>query len=131
MSALGVTADVVGILSFALTIVLLIRSESLRNEIESQRSEYQKGQKSIKVNMMALRDNVWEDQVLSLKIISEIRTQLYSFEHKFGRLLTRRDKRHLYVTLQMLDASVDSIDRGHLCRELDYFIARFERRELN
>lgn len=130
MHILGTIADITGIASFVLTVVLLIRSETMRKEIAAQRNEYQRGQKSIKVNIIALRDNVLKDQMLDLKIISDIRTQLYSFEQKFGRLLTWNDKRHLNATLKILDFSLEAIDRRRLCKELDYFIARFERREL-
>lgn len=123
-------ADWCGILGFFLTIMLLLRSESLRKEIDSQKREYQEQKKDIKVNMMALRDNLWDGQPLNLKIISEIRTQLYAFEQKFGYLRTQRDKQHLKLTFRMLDETVESIDSARLCGELDYFIARFERQEL-
>ena len=130
LSFLGIVADITGILSFVLTIVLLIKSEAIRKELDAQRNEYKRDQKKIKVYMMALRDNVFLDQMLDLKIVSNIRTQLYSFEQKFARLLTRSDKQHLSNTLKILDGSLESIDKGELCRELDYFIARLERQEL-
>lgn len=122
-------ADWCGILSFILTITLLVRSESLRKEIDSQKCEYQEEQKDIKIKMIALRSNLWDGQALSLKLVSEIRTQLYSFEQKFSRLRTREDKFHLKLTFQMLSGELESIDTEKLCSELDYFIARFERRE--
>jgi len=127
---IAVIADVVGIASFALTVALLIRSESLRKQIDLQKREYQENQKDIKVKMIALRENLWSGQPLSLKLISEIRTHLYSFKQKFGHLRTLEDRRHLKATLRMLQQSAESISVEKLCGELDYFIARFERQEL-
>lgn len=126
---ISIIADWCGIISFILTITLLIRSESMRKEIESQRSDYIKEQKVIRGTLIALRSNVIDDQLLNQKIISDIRTQLFGYQQKFKRLLSSSDKRHMKTALKILDSSIDSIDPSLLCKELDYFIARFERKE--
>ena len=68
-------------------------------------------------------------QILSLKLISEIRTLLDAFSLNYNRLNTRRDKRELSETLTMLGKRPENIDPLLLCPKLDYFIARFERKE--
>lgn len=123
-------ADWAGIASLILTIALLFRSESMRKEIESQRSDYKKEQKAIRENLIALRNNVIEDDVLNQKVISDIRTQLFGYQQKFKRLLNRKDKKHMKTTLAILDLSLKEVDSRGLCKELDYFVARFERKEL-
>lgn len=122
-------ADWCGIISFLLTVTLLIRSESMRKEIESQRADYKKEQRAIRQNLVALRSNVIDDNLLNQKVISDIRTQLFSYQQKFKRLLNRNDKQHMKATLEILDIPADKIDARLLCRELDYFVARFERKE--
>ena len=82
------------------------------------------------MQLKTLRINVWDDNLLDRKIASEIRTQLFTFEQKFKRLLSKNDKQHLQTTLAILNKSVEEISKDELCRELDYFIARFERREI-
>lgn len=127
---IAVIADWCGIFGFALTVILLLRSEALRKEVESQKREYQEQKADIKIRMIALRDNLWSGQPLSLKLVSEIRTLLFLFDQKFGRLRTREDKRRLKSTHKILTESLGSINIEQLCRELDYFIARFEREEI-
>lgn len=127
---LSTIADVVGILSFLLTITLLVRSETMRKEIESQRLDYKKEQKEIRQNLIALRSNVIDDNLLNQKVISDIRTQLFAFQQKFRRILNRNDKKHMKATLKILEKGPADIDSAPLCRELDYFVARFERKEL-
>lgn len=124
-----VIADWCGIISFILTITLLIRSESMRKEIESQRSDYIKEQKVIREKLVAFRNNVIDDQLLNTKVVSDIRTQLFGYQQKFKRLLNRSDKCHMKTTLKLLDSNTDEINRLLLCKELDYFVARFERKE--
>lgn len=128
---LGRIADFIGIASFVLTIVLLIKSETLRNEILSQKKEYISHRKEIIVKLEALRANIWEGQPITLRIVSNIRTLLFSFKQKFGRLLKWRDLYHLHLTLNMLKKDLELINASNLCTELDYFIARFERMERN
>ena len=126
---ISVIADWTGIISFVLTIALLIRSESMRKELESQRQDYVKEQKAIKERLIALRANVIDDGLLITKVVSDIRTQLFTFQQKFKRLLNREDKKHLKKTLAILSKDIEEIDAKELCMELDYFVARFERKE--
>ena len=126
---LGLAADVTGILGFFLSIALLIKSEAMRKEIERQKQDYVKEQRKIKGNLIALRANIVEDNILNMKIVSDIRTQLFTFQQKFKRLLTREDKLHIKKTLTLLDKPTNEIDKKALCCELDYFVARFERKE--
>ena len=128
---ISVIADWCGILGFLLTIALLIRSESMRKEIESQRADYKKEQKTIRQSLIALRSNVIDDNITNQKVISDIRTQLFAYQQKFKRLLSRDDKKHMKATLEILNASSERIDVRSLCRELDYFVARFERKEIH
>lgn len=128
---ISIIADWCGIIGFMLTIALLVRSESMRKEIDSQRSDYKKEQKSIRQNLIALRSNVIDDNLLNQKVISDIRTQLFTYQQKFKRLLSRDDKKHMKTTLELLETPAEKIDVRCLCRELDYFVARFERREIH
>ena len=77
---LGVAADIAGIISF------LIRSEALRKEIDAQKREFQNDQESIQIKLIALRENLWYGQPLSLKLISEIRTLLHSFSMNYSKV---------------------------------------------
>ena len=126
---LGLAADVTGILGFFLSIALLIKSEAMRKELARQRQDYKKEQRKIQKTLVALRSNVVDDKILNVKVVSDIRTELYSFQQKFKHLLSWKDKWHIFKTLHILNQDVASINSHKLCRELDYFVARFERKE--
>lgn len=126
---LSVFADIAGIISLFFTVALLIHSKALRKEIGRQKREYQKDQKELAIKMIALRENLWAGQPLSLRLISEVRTMLYSFEQKFGRLRRMIDKIHFRRAFRLLEQTEENVDVRALCREMDYFIARMERQE--
>jgi len=127
---LSAIADIIGIVSFVLTVVLLIRSEALRKEVEGQRADYEREQKNIRATLINLQKNVIDDNVLDLKVVSDIRKQLFSFQQKFKRLFSKKDKKRLKKTLTLLHAEPDNINKLDLSEQLDYFVARFERKEL-
>lgn len=129
MDILGVIADVTGIAGFIVTICLLIRSEALRKEIQMEKRAYQKSQKDIRLELIALRMNVWDDNILILQIVSKIRSNLYSCQINFKRLLSKEDKTHIKRTISMLRSGLTSISAYELCEELDYIIARLEKKE--
>jgi len=76
-----------------------------------------------------LRTSVIDDHVINEKIVSDIRTQLFSFQQRFLRIFRKEDKSRLKGTLDMLQLPVAQIEVNALCEQLDYFIARFERKE--
>ena len=126
----AIIADWCGIAGFLLTIALLIRSESMRKEIESQQADYKKEQKNIRQNLIALRSNIIDDKILNQKVVSDIRTQLFTYQQKFRRLLNWEDRKHMKRTLKILNTEASAISNTILCQELDYFVARFERKEI-
>ena len=125
----AVAADWLTVASFILTIALLINSGSLRKEISSQKKDYEQDKDSVKRKLIALRENLWDNTPLTSQIASEIRTLIYSIEERFGLLDKLKDKKHVKKTLRMLHNKPESISKEELCREIDYFIARLERRE--
>ena len=126
LSTLGNWASIA---SFLLSIALLVYSETLRKEIQMQKREYIRAQGELKTRLTALRENIWDGKPLTLKFISEIRTLIFSFPQQFGNLDTRKDKAHYPVIESILAMKPDAIDRYQLCAELDYFIARLDRKE--
>lgn len=122
-------ADICGIVGFLITVRLLFKSDALQKEIENQRSDYMKEQRTIRERLISLRMNIVEDNLINMKVISDLRTQLFSFKQKFKRLLNHEDKTRMKRTLKLLKNDTEKIDKKALCVELDYFVARFERKE--
>jgi len=125
---LSIVANVAGVLGLILTVVLLIRSETL-HKIIAQKHVYNSDKDTTKLKLRAIRDGILNDEVFNARSVSTLRTLLYSSNEKFNRLNKRRDKQHIKATLTLLNCPPDQIDIRVLCNELDYFIARYEREE--
>lgn len=127
---LSTIADILGIVSFVLTIILLIRSESLRNEIVSQKMTYRNQQSSIVKQLANLRTALMGNDDLSLKTVSDIRKELLQFDINLRLLLSRRDRKIIQQTLNLLDEEFSAELRKKLIKNLDYLSARFTKQEV-
>jgi len=127
---LSTIADILGIVSFILTIILLIRSESLRNEIVSQKMTYRNQQSSIVKQLANLRTALMGNDDLSLKTVSDIRKELLQFDINLRLLLSRRDRKIIQQTLNLLDEEFSAELRKKLIKNLDYLSARFTKQEV-
>ena len=129
LDIIGNIADVLGIIGFALTIVLLIKSEALRKEIEAQNKTYKRERQQIKGHFQGLLDLVRENTLLHDNLIDDVRIAVNTLEQRFSRIMGRKDRMHLKTTHFLLDSFRKGNNRDVLCKELAYFIARMERVE--
>lgn len=122
-------ADVTGILSFLLSIMLLIKSEALRKSIIYQKIDYKAQHQNMRAKIMAFNESLQEGDLISLKQIGELRQILYQCLLSFQYVLSYKDKRILKSTLHLLNKNIDAIDKTRLSTNLDYLIARFHKKE--
>lgn len=127
---LSTLADIVGILSFILTIILLIHSEKLRNEIVSQKIDYRNQQTKIVDQLTELRSCLQNSEPLSIKTISEIRLELYQCDISFQHILSSKDKKIVKQTINLLNEEFSEKLRKQLLNKLDYLCARFTKTEV-
>lgn len=129
LDLIGVIADITGILGFILSIVLLIRSESLRNEILLQKIDYSSQQSEICNRLIHLSETMQRGSNISLKTIRDLRQELYQYLLTFDHLLKWKDKHIIKQTISLFDKEFSPVTKNRLLKNLDYLIARFHKRE--
>ena len=130
MDVLSFIADICGIISFGVSLVLWFKFDRIKNEIEQQRIDYEKTRKTVLSKLNALNINIVEDKLITPKIINDLRIELNAFKLKFSRLLSWEDKKHLKATFNLLNAEIKNLDINTISLELAYFIARFRKKEI-
>jgi hypothetical protein len=118
-------ADVCGIVGLIFSIAIW----RLTGKLKEQISIYKKSQKDILTNLKAQRDSIRLDHVYTISVRSELRTELYGMLQNFSAILTIKDRCVIRRTLHLLKAKSDSVNRESLCSNLDYIIARFQKKE--
>ena len=127
LDVIGHIADVLGIAGFALTVVLLIKSEAIRKELEAQNKTYKRERQHIEGNFIGLLSAIREENLFNDETIDKIRIEINKLELRFSRLLSRQDRKHIKETHAILDNIKEPDSRDALCKELAYFIARMEK----
>lgn len=122
-------ADILGILSFLGTAVLWVKSNTILKQIEREKSYYIDEQKAICRKLKTLRESIWKDDQRAYNINSRIRTELYTYKQNYSKLLSLRDRWLLFLFLRKLDLQITDKEVNKIVKHLDYFIARFSKRE--
>ena len=122
------TADILGILSFLISILIWIKSDRIKKELTCQINNYKKEQSEIKIKLAALRENIYTDKIMTVHIKSQIRTEILRFKKLFSLIITFEDKIKIFLIMRILNKKCDT-DSIKLCQHLDYFIARLDKKE--
>lgn len=97
-------------------------------KLKEQTIVYKKSQKDILNNLKAQRGSILLDDIYTISVRSELRTELYGMLQNFSAILTLKDRWAIYQTIHLLKKS-HSINREALCVKLDYIVARFQKKE--
>lgn len=124
--SIGFVADICGIVGLIFSIGIWFATKDLKGQI----NVYKRAQKSIITTLMANRDNIIRDNLYTMDIRSNLRTELYSILQSYGALLSPIEKLKIRWAIHLLKKSgTSAINREKLCSLLDYIIARFQKKE--
>lgn len=125
-------ADILGIISFFVSVFTFIAAKTILKDVKSKRNEYEHERFQLQTSLMALRDNIVEDsQPLNLKYRSKIRTILYTYRQKYLPISSLSCLYHLMRATHFCNKSAPSQnEREKLCLSLDFLIARFNKTEV-
>lgn len=127
---LSTIADIAGILSFFMSIVLFILSHSLFKNAAEQRREYNDKRLEIQSDLIGLRDNIWEDQLDNIKIRSQLRQALYSYRNQYWFIAFPFRLFHIQRSLRFINGSIKEEDKETLCKHIDYLIGNMDKKEI-
>lgn len=127
---LSTIADIAGILSFFMSIILFILSRSLFKNATEQRKEYNSKRLEIQSELISLRDNIWEDNLDNLKIRSKLRQALYSYRNRYWFIAFPFRLYHIQRSLHYIKKTIPSNKKENLCKHIDYLIGNMDKKEI-
>lgn len=127
---LSTIADIFGILSFFMSIVLFILSHSLFKNMKEQRLDYNEERFKIQSDLIALRDNIWEDNLDDIKTRSKLRQALYSYRNRYWFIAFPFRLYHIQRSLHFIKGPIKSQCKESLCNHIDYLIGNMDKKEL-
>lgn len=127
---LSTIADIAGILSFCMSIVLFALSHSLLKNSTEQRLEYNNERFKIQSDLISLRDNIWKDNLDNLKIRSQLRQALYSYRNRYWFIAFPFRLFHIQRSLHYIKKPIDPGNKEKLCNHIDYLIGNMDKKEI-
>lgn len=127
---LSTIADITGILSFCISIVLFVLSHSLWKNSTEQRRDYNANRLEIQSDLMSLRDNIWRDQLDNMEIRSKLRQALYSYRNRYWFIAFPFRLFHIQQSLHFINGPIKEEDKEALCKHIDYLIGNMDKRRL-
>lgn len=127
---LSTVADIAGILSFFMSIILFILSRSLFKNATEQRKEYNSKRLEIQSELVSLRDNIWEDNLDNLKIRSKLRQALYSYRNRYWFIAFPFRLYHIQRSLHYIKKPIPANKKELLCNHIDYLIGNMDKKEI-
>lgn len=127
---LSTIADIAGILSFCMSIVLFILSHSLLKNSTEQRKDYNTNRLRIQSDLISLRDNILEDRLDNLKIRSQLRQALYSYRNRYWFIAFPFRLFHIQRSLHFINGTIKEENKETLCKHLDYLIGNMDKKEI-
>lgn len=126
---LSTIADIAGILSFGMSIILFILSHSLFKNAAEQRADYNKERLNIQTDLISLRDNIWEDNLDNLAIRSKLRQALYSYRNRYWFIAFPFRLYHIQRSLHYIKKPIPPSKKEVLCNHIDYLIGNMDKKE--
>lgn len=126
---LSTIADILGILSFLMSVVVFIMSHSIFKYIQSQRKEYNNERIQLQSSLKAIRKNILDDNLVDIKIRSKLREQFNTYLLKYWKISSPLCLYHIMRTLRMCRNDLTDVQRELVCESIDYLIARFNKKE--
>lgn len=127
---LSTIADIAGILSFCMSIILFVLSHSLFKNATEQRKEYNSERLDIQSDLISLRDNIWEDNLDTLKIRSKLRQALYSYRNRYWFIAFPFRLFHIQRSLHYIKKPIPTHKKEILCNHIDYLIGNMDKKEI-
>lgn len=128
---LSTIADILGILSFLISVVVFIMSHSIFKYVSLQRQEYDDERTQLQSSLLALRNNIWKDNISGIKIRSKLRTELYTYLQKYWKISSPICLFHIFRALRICRKEYNDSEKEKLCESIDYLIARFNKKEVH
>ena len=124
-------ATLIGIIGFALTIIVSIRTSKISkilkyNEVTSR---YNKERLGFQKTFVGHRNSIIEDKIHSDKLLKDILQNVEEYRSKFGEILSIREKITLYRFIGILKKETDDVNYNAVCNYLAALSGRLSKKE--
>lgn len=118
--------DILGFISFFLSIGIL---KKVYAKTESQKETYKNEREELLCSIIALRQNIWDDGLLTSSIQDNLQSKIYEFQMKYSLISSLRCSFHLYRCSHLLKSEITEFSKRKIRQDINFLIARLNKKE--
>lgn len=118
--------DILGFISFFLSIGIL---KKVYAKTESQKETCKNEREELLCSIIALRQNIWDDGLLTSSIQDNLQSKIYEFQMKYSLISSLRCSFHLYRCSHLLKSEITESSKRKIRQDINFLIARLNKKE--
>lgn len=122
----GHIADILAVASFILSLGIM---RKITSKTEYQKGLYADERKQLMQNLNAIRQNVWDDGLISTAIQDDLQTKIFEYQMKYFFISSPRCLFHAYRCTYILGKGIDISNSSKLRQDVNFLIARLSKKE--
>lgn len=126
---IGHVADALGIISFIFSTISLMLNVLIFSRLKQQKAVYTRNRKKLFEELSALRQNIWDDHIITDKTCDSLQTALSSMRQCFPMLLSPMCNYHIWRCTHLLKKDDFENNKMKIRADLNYLIARLSKKE--
>lgn len=126
---IGHLADVLGIISFLLSAISLGLVRKIYTKAEMQKETYKKERNELLIHLRAIRENIWNDGLISPKIQDTLQTKVFEYQIKYLFISSPRCIFHAFRCTNLLRKGINDSNTQKIRQDISFLIARLSKKE--
>lgn len=125
----GHVADIVGIASFAISLFSLSIVRKIYAKAETQKEIYKQERNNLLNHLIAIRENIWNDNLVNPKIQDTLQTKIFEYQIKYLFISSPRCIFHAFRCTRLLKSGINDSNAIKIRQDVNFLIARLSKRE--
>lgn len=94
-----------------------------------QKRTYNKERDDLLSHLLALRQNIWDDGITSIKIQDQLQTEIYKYQIKYLLISSPRCIFHAFRCTCLLRKGLNRKNKAKIRQDINFLIARLSKKE--
>lgn len=123
---LGYIADILSVVSFVISLGIF---RKIYAKTETQKKAYNKERNDLLSHLLALRQNIWNDGLTSIKIQDQLETEIFTYQIKYLLISSPRCVFHAFRCTYLLKYGINEANSAKVRQDINFLIARLSKKE--
>nr|DAL37612.1 MAG TPA_asm: hypothetical protein [Caudoviricetes sp.] len=122
-------ADILGIIGFAISLLSLNVVRKVYSNITVKKESYNQERLELIKHLSALQENIWSDNLTSIKIQDSLQTKVFEYQIKYFFISSPRCIFHAFRCTYLLRKGINDVNTKKIRQDVNYLIARLSKKE--